>query len=129
MNPNSWRWLQRQAQYQIQRIAYLGAGLAGLAGLGLFGAGSLAASVFDKAAWLRLAFLVLSLGSAASLGMAWEPCIRTVSEVERDHGLHLDDTRTRELPCAATGWFKTAFLLLLSAAGVLVGAAAWTAAR
>jgi hypothetical protein len=126
VNPSSWRWLQRQAEYQSKRITYLGAALAGL---GLFGAGDMAAGIFNQTPWLRLAFLVLALATAASLGLAWEPCQRTIAEVDRDHSHELDRQRTHNLPSAAHGWFRVASLLLFFAAAVLVAAAVWTALR
>ncbi|MBT2443089.1 hypothetical protein J7E93_23895 [Streptomyces sp. ISL-36] len=80
MTADTWEWLQQQAHYQTRRIAYMGAGLAGL---GLFGAGDMTADMFNQQPWLRLAFLVLALATAASLGLAWEPCQRTIAEVQR----------------------------------------------
>jgi hypothetical protein len=120
----TWTWRKEQARYQLRRVAYVGGGLAGL---GLYGAGDMGANIFAEVQWLRAVFVVTALASAALLALAWEKCSRFIAEIERDHGEHMEDESTRELPNSVQNQLNNAIGLLLLTALVLVVAAVWSA--
>lgn len=121
MRKGTWGHLKNQAEYEIKRITYMGAGLAGL---GLFGAGDLGASVFRDAGVLRFAFLTCAFLTAACLALAWEPCQRARAEVVRDHSHELDaDRGAKELPERIDMYRRRASILLMATAALLLAAA------
>jgi hypothetical protein len=120
----TWAWRREQAQYQLRRVAYVGGGLAGL---GLYGAGDMGANIFAEVQWLRALFVAAALATAAVLGLAWEKSSRFIAEIERDHGQHLHEQSTRELPRTVQQRLNQAVGLLLVTALVLVVASVWSA--
>jgi hypothetical protein len=85
------------------------------------------ANIFAEVQWLRAVFVVTALASAALLALAWEKCSRFIAEIERDHGEHMEDESTRELPNSVQNQLNNAIGLLLLTALVLVVAAVWSA--
>lgn len=121
MRKGTWGHLKNQADYEITRLTYMGAGLAGL---GLFGAGDLADSVFRDHGVLRFAFLACAFLTAACLALGWEASLRIRAEVVRDHGHELDaDRGARELPEKITLYRRRAATLLVATAALFLAAA------
>lgn len=122
----TWEWQKERAEYEARRITYLGGGLAGL---GLFGAGDMGATIFSEVQWLRAAFVVTAFASAACLGLGWEAARRFAAMIQRDHGDHLNLTSTWEMPTRSLWYMRLAWILLLISGLIFVAAAIWAAIR
>ncbi|MGY4954764.1 hypothetical protein [Streptomyces nigrescens] len=121
MQQGTWGHLKNQADFEITRLTYMGAGLAGL---GLFGAGDLASSIFRDQGVLRFAFLACAFLTAACLALAWESSQRIRAEVVRDHSHELDASRgAKELPEKIRLYRRRATFLLVATAALFLAAA------
>jgi hypothetical protein len=120
----TWEVLLEHAKYMQKRLVYLGGGVAGLA---IFGTEALGSDIFKDEPWLRVTFLLLSLAAGASIGWAWEPCIRSITRIERHHKHHLNGVSLNP-----EQWFperkilfynNLALLFIIGAASVFLSAA------
>lgn len=102
--PKTWFWLKRQAQYQIRRLTYVGAGLAGL---GVF-ATAIGASVFPQHVVIRSLFVSAAFATAVCLALSWEACNRMIDEVDRDYGDKLGALSDKSFPRRIQRWYLAA---------------------
>lgn len=114
----TWFWLKRRAQYQIRRLTYVGAGLAGL---GVF-ASATGPSIFGQHVLIPALFLSAAFATGACLAVSWEACNRLIDEVDRDHGSELGARSDRAFPRRIQGWYLAGVAgLVVTSITLLVG--------